>query len=486
MNLLRPDVYVEDVQPTLQTIPSTANLVGAMVGATRSGVVGEAVMVTSFAEFVENFANGLDTPYMPDSMLPYAVLGFFQNGGNQLYIVRAVSDTAAVAKVTNPTTWTLSAKNVGTWGNGLSLVITKNEAYVEPDEDAGTEGNLIYDVTVRFGTSNFTVEGVTSVSAMVEALKNNNTFKGWFDVDTFSIASGYTLAEGTITLSGGADGVSDLTDGKIASYFDALTVTDEIMVMSVPGHTTAIMNRSIMDFCDAHYIHPILDMPEGSTVAETKAYRQSISANGGALYYPWLTISDPLTDELINVPTCGHVMGVYARMNNTRGIGKVAAGTTATIRGVVGVETALTGSMVDILNPVGVCCITPRTNAGIVIWGARSLNSTDTTLRYNSDVLINYFFRRSLYRGTQYAVFEPNDDLLRKNVAGTCIAFLQTQFNNRVLKGSSPAEAYYVVCDSTNNTDATINEGQLIVDIGYAPNKPAEFVVIRLAHDMQS
>ena len=126
-----------------------------------------------------------------------------------------------------------------------------------------------------------------------------------------------------------------------------------------------------------------------------------------------------------------------------------------------------------------------RPNAGIVVWGARSLNNSDSTMRYVTDGLLNLSIKKSLYNGTQFAVFEPNNEALWTKVESTCNAFLETLRQSGALKGSAE-EAYYVTVNDTNNTDATIAEGQLNIEIGYAPVKPAEFVIIKLAHSMQN
>ena len=177
-------------------------------------------------------------------------------------------------------------------------------------------------------------------------------------------------------------------------------------------------------------------------------------------------------------------MGLYSRVIGEQGIKKAPAGVDAVVRGFLSMERKLTDSDVGQLNPVGVVCITSRTNAGIVIWGARSLNAK-ADMRYVTDIIINYNIKKSLYAGTQFAVFEPNDETLWSRVTASCEDFLENLRLQGALKGTAE-EAYYVTCDSSNNTDATINNGFLYVEIGYAPVKPAEFVVIKLAHSMNS
>ena len=488
-NYMRPDVYINQVKSSSQSIPTTSSLVGAMVGVTKSGKVGTPVLVSSFKEFVEAFSNGLDTPYMADSYLAYSVYGFFANGGRQLYVVRAASSSAAVAQYAKAgegavNEMTLKANNAGTWGNGLKLAITKNEDWASD--------NLVYDVTVTLSvgatvTDSFIVNGVT-IDTIVDSLVANSKFKKWFDTEHFALASTYTaLAEGTFQLSGGADGVSDITDAVIKDCIDTLeSVSDELFLVAAPGQTTTAVNNKLLEFGEKYLVHPLLDFPRGTEVDAAKTQAKTLNSNGGAIYYPWLKMDDPLTNTVKTVPTCGHIMGIYAATNESAGLGKVPAGIDAAVRGIVGVERQLKSSDLDILNPVHVNAITSRTNYGIVVWGARSLNKSDTTMRYVSDVLINYVFTKALYNGTQFAVFRPNNSDTWNAVTATIKSYLRAQREAGVLKGTTDDEAFFVSCNSATNTQETIDAGELHADVGYAPNKPAEFVIITLAHSMQA
>lgn len=485
--LLRPDVYVNQVKSGAQSIPTTANLVGAMVGATRSGELNKPTLISSFAEFVEKFANGLDTPYSADSYLAYAVYGFYANGGGQLYITRIAHSDAAVAQYVKAqeesTTLTLKAKSVGTWGNALSLVIAKNEDWVATTNEVfDITGKLTFSGTV---SDSFKLTAVTT-DTFENALLSNVKFQSWFDVDEFDVASGYALAEKTFTLTGGTDGVSSLTDTDYSNGIDLLDALDDITLLACPGWTTTTTDAKMMTFGDSHQVHPIMDMPINTSVADAKAKAKARSGKGGAYYYPWIVVNDPLTDALKTVPTAGHVMGQYASTVEKRGLGKVPAGVENIVAGAVDVEKKLMGTDVDILNPVCVNCICVRANYGICIWGARSLNKNDAEMRYVSDVIINYVFTRALYAGTQFAVFEPNDEALWTSCRAAIKTYLRTQYDNGVLRGANYDEAFYVVCDKSNNTDATQLAGELHIEVGYASKKPAEFVVINLAHSMQS
>ena len=468
-----PGVYVEDVVSGSQTIAQESASVGAMIGVTRSGTPNVMQRIGSWTEFIEKFANGLDTPFMENSYLPHSVYGFFQNGGQELYIY-SIKKNAQKATATGKIVAT--AVTPGTWGNGLKVQVKKNADW--------SETNKLYDVVVTVGSNEITVQEVT-FDNIAATLNANSQLKQWFS--DFATATGESaLAEETLTLSGGTDGTT-LTDADyIAAIDSALDSVDDVYLVAIPGQTSSAVNAALIAYCNNHKLFPILDMPRASTVDETKTYRKSIQAFTGCLCYPWGIIYDPLTNANIAVPTAGYVMGVYARTIENRGVFKAPAGTEAVIQGFLDLEYAITKSNLNVLNPIGVVCIMSRPNAGIVIWGARSLNSTDTTMRYVTDGLLNLNIYRSLYNGTQYAVFEPHDpNVLWKSLETSCKAFLETLRNQGALKGE-PEEAYYVTIDESNNSDADSDAGILNIEIGYAPVKPAEFIVIKLAHSIES
>lgn len=470
MSYKAPGVYVRDVVSGSQSITQASSSVGVLIGVTRSGVIGIAQKIGSWTEFIAKYANGLDTPFLEDSYLPYAVHGFFTNGGKELYIGSIKKDAVKATKTTESGI-TATASTEGTWGNDIKITIKKSSDYVE-------ETNESFDVTIAVGTNDSSV--ITDVTLeTISAVMNNSKAKQWLSAFTATV-----LAEEEFTLEGGSDG-TELQDSDYVDALSMIDILDDVTLVAIPGQTSKVVNDAILSYCDNNGLFPIIDMPIGSTTEETKAYRKNISAFTGALCHPWGKMNDPLTNTLKTVPTAGHVMGVYARVIENRGIHKAPAGVDATVRGFVEMEYQLSPTQISTLNPIGVICITSRPNAGIVLWGARSLNSKDSTMRYVTDGLLNLNIKKSLYNGTQFAVFEPNDQQLWSKVQATCKAFLETLRTSGALKGTAD-EAYYVIVDETINTDATIAEGELHVEVGYAPVKPAEFVIIKLAHSIVS
>ena len=471
-----PGVYVQDMVSGSQSITQASSSIGILIGVTRSGIVGVAQKISSWTEFIAKYANGLDTPFLENSYLPYAVHGFFTNGGKELYIGSIKKQAVKATKTSTTNAITATASTEGVWGNQISISIKKSADY-------NVDTYPAFDVTVAVGTNDSATVTDCLLSDISANVMANSKVKAW--LSTFSVSSDTeTLAEETFTLETGSDG-SVLSDSDYVNALSMIDILDDVTMVAIPGQTSKVVNDAIMSYCDNNGLFPILDMPMGSTAEATKAYRKSISAWTGAIAHPWGKMNDPLTDTLKTVPTAGHVMGVYARVIENRGIHKAPAGTDAVVRGFVEMEYPLTPANISTLNPIGVICICSRPNAGIVLWGARSLNSTDSTMRYVTDGLLNLNIKKSLYDGTQFAVFEPNDESLWSRVQATCKAFLETLRTSGALKGTAD-EAYYVTIDSTNNTDATIAEGQLNIEIGYAPVKPAEFVIIKLAHSIEA
>jgi phage tail sheath protein FI len=197
-----------------------------------------------------------------------------------------------------------------------------------------------------------------------------------------------------------------------------------------------------------------------------------------ALYWPWVKIFDRESGAARLIPPSGHVAGVWARNDASRGVHKAPAN--EVIRGTIGIETVITRGEHDLLNPVGVNCIRTFAGRGIRIWGARTLSS-DPAWRYvNVRRLYNYV-ESSLMNGTQWVVFEPNDKDLWERITRTIRSFLYRVWLDGALFGDTVDQAFYVKCDDETNPSEVIEAGQLVCEIGLAVVKPAEFVVFRLA-----
>jgi len=225
----------------------------------------------------------------------------------------------------------------------------------------------------------------------------------------------------------------------------------------------------------------ILDAPPGATPQEIKDWRNNIAgydSSYATLYYPWIQVDDPIQNRPIPVPPCGHVAGVWARNDNTRGVHKAPAN--EIVLGATGLTYTMTKGEQDTLNPDGVNCIRSFPGRGIRIWGARTLTSNPSWRYLNVRRLFN-MIEKSIERGTQWVVFEPNDMMLWARVRRDVGSFLSTVWSDGALFGASPAQAFFVKCDEELNPSESRDLGRLIIEIGIAPVKPAEFVIFRIS-----
>ena len=225
----------------------------------------------------------------------------------------------------------------------------------------------------------------------------------------------------------------------------------------------------------------ILDCPPAMNPQEIKDWRMKeagYDSKYGAVYYPWIKVANPQGGDAIAVPPCGHIAGIYARSDTERGVHKAPAN--EIVRGALSTETKITKSEQDILNPAGINCIRPFPGRGIRVWGARTLAS-DAQWRYINVRRLFNFVEESIELGTQWVVFEPNDRDLWERIKRDISAFLTRVWRDGALFGSTPEEAFYVKCDDELNTVEIRDAGQVIIEIGIAPVKPAEFVIFRIS-----
>jgi phage tail sheath protein FI len=225
----------------------------------------------------------------------------------------------------------------------------------------------------------------------------------------------------------------------------------------------------------------ILDTPPDLIPQDVLEWRKDTAgydSKMAALYWPWLEVIDPLSKRPIMVPPSGHVAGLWARTDDTRGVPKAPAN--EVVMGATSLAFQLTSVEQGELNRLGINCIRAFSGRGIRVWGARTLSS-DPAWRYlNVRRLFNYL-EESIFNGTQWVVFEPNDNALWAKMRRTISSFLVNEWRKGALFGLTPQEAFYVKCDDETNPAEGIDAGQVMCEIGVAPVKPAEFVIFRLS-----
>jgi phage tail sheath protein FI len=260
----------------------------------------------------------------------------------------------------------------------------------------------------------------------------------------------------------------------------SLQDADDIRIIAAPGRTaTAVQNELITQCERMRYRFAVLDAerdpnPSG-VVTAVLSHRNAYDTSFASYYTPWVEIA--VGDDRIALPPSGYVIGIYARVDNERGVHKAPAN--EVVRGVVGLNAYITTGEQDVLNPRGVNAIRRFEGRGIRVWGARTLSS-DPEFRYTNVRRFLIFLEASLDRGTQWVVFEPNAPETWSRVVDSVSAFLFTQWRDGALFGRRPEDAFFVRCDETTMSVDDVQNGRLICNIGVAIVRPAEFVIFRI------
>jgi len=494
---LSPGVYVEEVEAGSRPIEGVGTAVAAFVGLAARGPANTPTLVTNWSQFTATFGDFLENSY-----LAHAVYGYFLNGGGAAYVVRVGSDGAMPTaraelpsgKEKDKVTYRVTALESGPAGNDLTVDI-------QPSSE--TDESTFKLVVNRAGKPVETFDNVTTGKGkqnVVTVVKSQSKLIALEEVGSASNVE-RVPASGTVSLAGGGTSVPvrvtpDDYVGNSADRtgFAGLEAVDEVTMLSVPD-LMAVYQQGIIDLEGVQAVQlamiahaelmgdrvAILDAPPDLNAQQIKEWRvdkAGYDSKYATLYWPWVKVFDPLSGQAIHVPPSGHVAGIWARNDDTRGVHKAPAN--EVIRGAISLELNLTKSEHDQLNPSGINCIRAFPGRGIRVWGARTLSS-DPAWRYLNVRRLFNFVEESIFEGTQWVVFEPNDIRLWGRVKRTINAFLMRVWRDGALFGATPDQAFFVKCDAENNPPETRDAGQLIVDIGIAPVKPAEFVVFRIA-----
>jgi phage tail sheath protein FI len=502
---LSPGVYVEEVEAGSRPIEGVGTAVAAFVGLAQKGPVNEPTLVSNWTQFSEKFGD-----FVPGSYLAHAVYGYMQNGGQNCFIVRIGANGSAQDGKAKPKAVTRGREAVlgGYRVRSLSGAPASKPITVEI-ADAGGESppddhfKLIVNVD---GKPAETYDHVTTKRGADNVVTKVNAASKVIELE--EITSGSALAKpdkGTAELSppepepetpsaehlGADDYVGDAAD---RTGFSGLEAVDEVTMVSVPDLVAALeqdvidletfkaVQLAVISHCELMGNRvAILDSPPGLSPQQIKQWRvedAGYDSKFATLYWPYFKVFDPATGTNRFVPPSGHIAGIWARNDDTRGVHKAPAN--EVVRGAIALQTNITKAEHDLLNPSGINCIRSFPGRGVRVWGARTLSS-DPAWRYlNVRRLFNYL-EASILLGTQWVVFEPNDPALWARIRRTIGAFLINEWRKGALFGLTPDEAFYVKCDAETNPAEGIDAGQVLCQIGVAPVKPAEFVIFQLA-----
>lgn len=538
VQLSYPGVYIEEVPSGVRTIVGVATSITAFVGRALRGPVDEPVVITGYGDFERAFG-GL----WSGSRLGFAVRDFFLNGGGTAVIVRLYSDSGDSGGVdialqeaqltwgTGNTRLVLHAAEPGAWGNKLRFRVDWDTRAPDPDlgEDPGTQ---FFNLTVRDGTTGVTEQhrnlvvtdgvpqSVTGVLERDSLLVRVTSVGSARPAEHFPADVGKSVWDDTavatkpsstrVPATGkAADGVADdgialvdddfIKDGLLAVKHGlyALENADLFNLLVIPPYNanddtgTAVVTAAAA-YCEQRRAVYLAATPAAwDTVAEvtggfTTGFDTTVGtvSRNAALYFPRLRQPNPLLkNQVESFSPAGAVAGVIARTDAQRGVWKSPAGQDATLTGVPALEVALTDGDIGQLNPLAVNCLRAQPGIGRVVWGARTMRGADRLAdewKYLAVRRTALYIEESLFRGTQWVVFEPNDEPLWAQIRLNVGTFMDTLFRQGAFQGTTPRDAYFVKCDHDTTTQADIDLGIVNIHVGFAPLKPAEFVVIRL------
>ena len=533
VQLSYPGVYVEEVPSGVRTITGVATSITAFVGRALRGPTTAPVTLTSYGDF-ERVFGGL----WKDSMLGFSVRDFFLNGGSTAVVARLYNPETggsakpgkAVLKFDN--NLTLEATDEGLWGSSLrARVDTLTRDF---DASLGETSTSLFNLYVRDGTTgvieehrNLVVTPVDHPRFVTKVLANESHLITVSSVSTTTrpVASGDLVQDDidagrTVWDDGNANATSAKVVGagsKVSSDGLAITSADFIgggfesakkglftlektdlfnLLVIPPYNADGTVDATVVTaadrYCQKRRAMQIVDaLPTwdeaGDVTADfTTGFDSVLGTNSknAALFFPRLRQPNPLKENQVEMFAAGGtVAGVIARTDATRGVWKAPAGLDATLAGAPELSVSLTDAEIGLLNPLGVNCLRAMPGAGRLVWGARTMRGADLFAdewKYLPVRRTALFLEESLFRGTQWVVFEPNDEPLWAQIRLNLGTFMNNLFRQGAFQGSTPREAYFVKCDKETTTQADIDLGIVNIHVGFAPLKPAEFVVIRL------
>jgi hypothetical protein len=515
---LHPGVYIEEIERGPRPIEGVPTSIAAFLGEAERGPL-EPTMVTSYKDYRRTFGD----VFARDKFLPYSVSGFFENGGQNAYICRIVGSNATTGEAAFGNDFSLQAAGPGEWSarvfakvsdsstkkaNGDPVGFRIQLAYWSPQKDPFNPFDAFDDLktTPRPALTEDFDDLVTDESSpdfyakrfpFIDLEKGN--VKEGPDTSVLAVlvrknknAAGSARPDNggkTLSETAGSDDPAALTDadyeglpkdkrtepqGLTALELDPYRDVSLVYAPNADDNTA----KKIISHCELlKFRFAVIDSKKSSTLNDLDPRTKLADSSFAGFYHPWIVISDPTTGARKLVPPGGHVLGIYARTDSERGVFKAPAN--EIVRGALDLEADLKDADQNTLNPKGVNVTRRFPGRGIRVWGARTISS-NALWKYVSVRRLFIFLERSIYEGTQWVVFEPNDPRLWARVTDTIRIFLRSQWRNGALFGRTEEQAFFITCDERVMSQDDILNGRLICEIGIAPVRPAEFVVFRI------
>ena len=479
-----PGVYVEEIPSGVKTISGVSTSIAAFIGSAKKGHENRPTTIFNYGDYERAFGGLWD-----GSTMSFAVRDFFQNGGGEAIIVR-VSNSAIAATLPIADEITITASSGGEWGDGISFWIDHDTK--TPSDDTlfnlhveHTDGQVehVLNLSIVETSPNYALNVIKQKSSLIV-------------IDSLDARPSEIADTAKVSLADGSNGTVPISDTELLGSetnktgLYALEKADIFNILCIPPYTktddiAAGTYEEAMNYCKKRRAVLLRDAPSGwgnmqQAITGVNAMNPD---NYSALYFPRLLKPNPLKNNQIEefVP-CGAVAGVLARTDTERGIWKAPAGTEAKLSGVSGFSVSLTDQENGKLNQLGVNCLRSFPVYGKVVWGARTLDGADVLAsewKYLPVRRTALYIEESLFRGLKWVVFEPNDEPLWGQIRMNVGAFMHNMFRQGAFQGQKK-DAYFVKCDSETTTQNDINLGVVNIVVGFAPLKPAEFVILKI------
>jgi phage tail sheath protein FI len=514
---LHPGVYVEEVPGGARSIEAAGTSTAIFAGDTERGPL-TPTKIKGVADYERLFGGFKRHAGVPPAAKPlimrYAIDAFFRNGGTSAYVLRAITNTTgSPANTGSRAGLDVVASSPGVWSDNLAVVLG--------DSSDGDANRFRLFVVYTFpGTSDGVI--VERWDRLSDAPADENYAKDvllrssyirWKDItvvkpagpanvpSTSPLDTAIVSAAAGLLMTGGTNGGSDFPNGSLPGLLSALDEVPDAGLLVVPAQIgeadgdVVTRTQAALDYVTARPrqdLFCVADMPRSANKSATDATTATASyirtavlttTNFGGVYFPWLEISDPAgvgRDPTITVGPSSFVAGICARTDQRRGVWKAPAGLEATVLNVRRLDYNLLDSHQDDLNPLGINGLRAQPGGGNVVWGARTMQPS-TEWRYVPVRRVAIFLRTSIYNGIQWAVFEPNDEPLWAQLRLTIGGFMEQLFRQGAFAGRTTREAFFVKCDAETTPEADQIAGIVNVAVGFAPLRPAEFVVVRLS-----
>jgi phage tail sheath protein FI len=501
-----PGIYIQELQSNSHPITAAPTSVTVFVGYTHPFKTdpanwGQAVEIFSFTDYERGFG-GLYQSVVIDAHVAYAVSQFFLNGGSDAFVVALqpsyYDSLGNWQGLVMPASVTVGPVNFTAMEPidlvPMSVTVNNLQKTNSPNDTA--------DVLISYGSRGETYRKVNLISAS-DPNYIVNRINGTSQLVSVTATPGSFVPIGQAVFQnppGVQSNWSTFSDADFAPVFQQDSSLDKVSIFNlllIPGVADNSIWSEALAFCERKLAFVIMDPPKGDSadgygsanlplIATDMQGSVIPKSTNGALYFPYLECGDPLTGNPSPRPPSGSVAGIYSATDNNRGVWKAPAGLQTLVNNTVGVID--TGRMTDArqgtLNPLGVNCLRDFPGIGTVVFGARTLvteNPAFVQWRYVPVRRMALFLEQTLKANLTWVVFEPNDDPLWVAIRSSIESFMLSLFHQGAFQGSTPSQAFQVLCDSSTTTQQDIDNGIVNIIVAFAPLKPAEFVIIKIA-----